>query len=165
MNNSILYFLDSIFTGIGATLTFDLWALFLKHTFKITPSNFCLVGRWVLNMRKGIFRHSNIGSAPQKSAECTVGRVAHYMIGICFSIAFVALVGNGWLQHPTPLPAIVFGVVTVFAPFFIMQPSFGLGFASSKTPNPTQARLRSLINHVAFGVGLYLTGLLFNWLI
>lgn len=37
MNNSILYFLDSIFIGIGATLTFDLWVLFLKYTFKITP--------------------------------------------------------------------------------------------------------------------------------
>lgn len=165
MNNSILYLLDSIFIGIGATLTFDLWVLFLKYTFKITPSNFCLVGRWVLYMPKGIFRHSNIGSALRKSAECTVGWVVHYMIGTGFSIAFVALVGNSWLQHPTPLPAVIFGVVTVFAPFFIMQPSFGLGFASSKTPNPRQARLRSLINHTAFGVGLYLTGLLFNWVI
>lgn len=77
------------------------------------------------------------------------------MIGVMFAVAFLALVGNNWLQHPALVPAILFGVVTVFAPFFIMQPSFGYGFAASKTPNPIQARLRSLMNHTAFGIGLY----------
>jgi hypothetical protein len=116
-------------------------------------------------MPEGIFKHSNIVSTPPKSAECTVGWIAHYTIGITFAIAFVALVGNNWLQHPTPIPAIVFGVVTVLGPFFIMQPSFGLGFAASKTSNPTQARLRSLMNHTAFGIGLYIFALLVNWLL
>ena len=49
--------------------------------------------------------------------------------------------------------------------FFIMQPSFGLGFAASKMSNPTQARPRSLMNHTAFGIGLYLFGLLVSWFI
>ena len=63
------------------------------------------------------------------------------------------------------IPAIAFGVVTVLAPFCLMQPALGLGFAASKTSNPAQARLRSLMNHIAFGVGLYLFGLLVNeWL-
>jgi hypothetical protein len=84
---------------------------------------------------------------------------------ITFAIAFVVLVGNNWLQHPTLIPAIVFGIVTVLAPFFIRQPSFGLGFAASKLPNPTQARLRSLMNHTAFGVGLYLFVVLVNGLL
>jgi hypothetical protein len=44
---------------------------------------------------------------------------------------------------------------TVVFPFFIMQPSFGLGMAASKTPKPTQARLKSLVTHAVFGVGLY----------
>ena len=150
--------------GLGATFTFDLWALFLKHAFKITPSNICLVGRWFCYMPEGTIKHSNITAAPQKSAECTVGWIAHYIIGIIFASAFVVLAGNNWLQHPMPFPAIVFGIVTVLAPFFIMQPLFGLGFAASRTPNPGQARLRSLMNHIAFGVGLYLFGLLANGL-
>ena len=162
MNNLTLSFISAILIGLGATLTFDLWALFLKHAFKITPSNICLVGRWLRYMPEGIFKHSNIVSAPRKSAECTVGWIAHYMIGITFAIAFVALAGNNWLQHPTPLPAIIFGVVTVLAPFFILQPSFGLGFAASKKSNPMHARLRSLMNHTAFGVGLYLFALFVN---
>ena len=162
MNNPALSLISAILIGLGATLTFDLWALFLKQAFKITPSNFCLVGRWLRYMPEGIFTHSNIASAPQKSAECTVGWIAHYMTGITFAIAFVALAGSNWLQHPTLIPAVVFGVVTVIAPFFIMQPLFGLGFAASKTPNPAQARLRSLMIHAAFGAGLTLFGLLAN---
>lgn len=160
MPNWILALISAILMGLGATLTFDLWGLFLKRAFQIPPSNICLVGRWLRYMPDGIFKHSNIGSSPKKSAECTVGWVAHYTIGISFAITFVALAGSTWLQHPTPVPAIAFGVVTVLAPFFIMQPLFGLGFAASKTANPGQARLRSLMNHTAFGVGLYL----FAWL-
>lgn len=165
MNTLALSLINAIFIGLGATLTFDLWGLFLKYTFKIAPSNICLVGRWLRYMPEGIFKHSNIVAAPRKRAECTVGWIAHYMIGITFALVFVALVGNHWLQQPRLIPAIVFGVVTVLAPFSIMQPSFGLGFAASKVPNPTQARIRSLLNHTVFGLGLYLFALLVNGLL
>lgn len=158
MNNSIHYFLITIFIGVGATMTFDIWGLFLKHVFKIPPSNFCLVGRWLLYMPEGIFRHANIGSVPPKNAECIVGWIAHYMIGIAFAIAYIAFVGIRWIEHPTLIPALVFGLITVSVPLFIMQPALGLGVAASKTSNPTQARLRSLINHLVFGFGLYIFG-------
>lgn len=165
MSNQSLPFISTILIGLGATLFADLWALFLKHAFKIAAPNYCLVGRWLRYMPEGIFRHSNIASIPQKSAECTVGWIAHYMIGITFAITFVALAGSNWLQHPTPIPAILFGVVTVLAPFFIMQPSFGFGLAASKMSNPTQARLRSLMNHTVFGIGICLFALLVNWML
>lgn len=165
MNNLALSLISAILIGLGATLTTDLWALFLKHTFKITAPNYCLVGRWLRHMPEGTFKHSNIASAPQKSAECIVGWVAHYMIGITFAIAFLVLAGNDWLQCPKLIPAITFGVVTVLMPFFIMQPAFGLGLAASKTSNPNQARFRSLMNHTVFGAGLYLFAWLVNWLI
>lgn len=160
MNNSILYFLKPILIGIGATLTFDLWGLFLKYAFKIPASNVCLVGRWIRYMPEGIFKHANITSVPPKGSECTVGWIIHYTTGIAFAIAFVAVVGASWFQSPRVLPAILFGVVTVLAPFLIMQPLFGFGIAASKTPNPMQSRLRSLMNHIVFGVGLYF----FGWL-
>lgn len=165
MNNPALTITSAIIMGLGATLTFDLWALFLKYAFKVTPSNICLVGRWLCYMPEGTIKHSNVASAPQKSAECMVGWIAHYMIGVTFANAFIVLAGDNWLQHPTLIPAIAFGVVTVLAPFLIMQPSFGLGFAASKTANPAQARLRSLMNHTAFGAGLYIFGLLVAWLL
>ena len=161
MINPTLFFSSAILMGLGATLIFDLWGLFLKYAFKIPPSNICLVGRWLRYMPEGTFQHANIGSSPRKSAECVIGWIAHYTIGVTFAIVFVALASSNWLQHPTPIPAIAFGLVTVLAPFFIMQHLFGFGFAASKTPNPGQARLRSLMNHAAFGAGLYL----FAWLV
>ena len=86
MNNLALFIFRAILMGLGATLTFDLWALFLKHAFNINPSNICLVGRWLRYMPEGTFTHSNIASAPKKSAECTVGWIAHYRIGVANSI-------------------------------------------------------------------------------
>jgi hypothetical protein len=87
------------------------------------------------------------------------------MIGIAFAAVFVIFVGNRWLQRPTPVPAIGFGVVTVLAPFLILQPALGLGLAASRTSNPALARLRSLMNHTVFGAGLYLFGVLVGWLL
>ena len=165
MNTLVLTLTRALLIGLGATLTFDLWGLFLKHAFQIPPSNLCLVGRWLGNMPEGIFSHANIVAAPRKSAECTIGWIAHYLIGVTFAIVFVAFAGAHWLQQPTLLPAIGFGVVTVLAPFSIMQPAFGLGFAAAKLSNPTPARVRSLMNHTAFGVGLYLFALFINWLL
>jgi len=165
MNNMALFILSIILMGLGATLTTDLWALFLKRVFGINSLNYCLVGRWLRSMPEGTFKHPNLESAPPKSAECTIGWIAHYTIGLIFAITFVAFAGDSWLQHPTLIPAIIFGAVTVAAPFFIMQPSFGLGFAASKMQNPVQARLRSLLNHIMFGIGLYIFGSLASWLL
>ncbi|HNB54002.1 MAG TPA: DUF2938 domain-containing protein [Anaerolineales bacterium] len=165
MNFSVLFLLRALLMGIGATLTFDLWGLFVKYAFKIPPSNLCLVGRWVRYMPEGIFTHANLAVSPKKRGECAVGWLAHYSIGVTFALTFAAWVSDEWFQSPTPLPAILFGVVTVLAPFFIMQPAFGLGIAASKTSNPTQARLRSLMNHTAFGFGLYLFGWVVNGLL
>jgi hypothetical protein len=165
MNGLILSLISIISMGLGAMLTFDLWGLFLKHTFKIPRSNICLVGRWIRYMPQGTLTHSNIVCSPQKSGECVVGWIAHYLIGATFAFIFIELAGNNWLRHPTLIPPIAFGIVTVLAPFLIMQPSFGFGLAGSKTSNPAQARLRTLMNHVAFGIGLYLFGWLVCWLL
>jgi hypothetical protein len=160
VNNLLLPFVSALVMGLGATLTFDLWVLVLRHALNIPASNICLVGRWLRYMPEGIFKHSNLASAPPKSAECLSGWAAHYLIGVLFAAAFVAIAGSSWLQRPSLLPAIGFGVVTVLAPLFIMQPLFGLGVAASRTSTPVRIRLRSLMNHTVFGVGLYLFGML-----
>jgi len=54
MNTTAIAMISVVLTGIGATLTFDLWGLFLKHAFKIPPSNICLVGRWLRYMPDGV---------------------------------------------------------------------------------------------------------------
>src|SRR2546422_1266856 len=153
------YVLGAVAVGIGATLVMDLWNLFLKRTFSIPSLNYCLLGRWVRHMPGGTLRHESIAAAPQKPYECTVGWMAHYTIGVVFALALVVFTSGDWLARPTLLPALLYGIGTVVFPFFILQPSFGLGIAASRTPNPTQARLKSLGTHAAFGVGLYASAL------
>ena len=159
MSTETTYFFGAIAVGVGATLFMDLWALLLKRTCRVPSPNYCLVGRWVSHMPEGTFKHASIAAAPQKRSECAVGWIAHYVVGAVYALMLVALVSGSWLARPTLLPALLFGVATVLVPFLVMQPSFGFGIAASRTPNPTQARLRSLMAHTAFGVGLYVCAL------
>ena len=151
--------LGVIAIGVGATLLMDLWNLLLKRGLSIPSLNYCLLGRWVSYMPSGTFRHSSIAAAPPKPFECTVGWMAHYTIGIGLALGFVSLISGDWLARPTLLPAVLFGIGTVVFPYFILQPSLGFGVAASRTPNPTQARLKSLVTHLVFGLGLYLSAL------
>lgn len=159
MNLETIDVLGGIAIGIGATLSMDLWYLFLKHAFNIFSLNYCLLGRWLRHMPEGRFRHASITAASQKPFECMVGWIAHYTIGVVLAVGFVWLASGEWLARPTLLPPLLYGIGTAVFPFFLMQPSFGLGIAASRTPNPTQARLKSLATHTVFGAGLYLCAL------
>jgi hypothetical protein len=153
------YILGAIAIGVGATLLMDLWNLFLKRGFNIPSLSYCVLGRWLRHMPDGTLRHANINAAPQKPFECAVGWIAHYSIGVVFALGFIVLTSGDWLARPTLLPALLYGIATVVFPFFLMQPSFGLGIAASRAPKPAQARLKSLATHAVFGLGLYLCAL------
>lgn len=150
------HLLSAVVIGVGASCLMDAWNLFLKRAFGIPSLNYCLLGRWFLHMPEGTFVHSGIAAAPPRRFECAVGWFAHYTIGVLLTLAFLTLAPSDWLVQPTVLPALLYGIVTVGFPLFVLQPSLGLGIASSKTPKPAQARLKSLVTHVVFGVGLYL---------
>ena len=145
--------------GLGATFLMDIWALLVNRAFNIVPANYCLVGRWFCHMPLGVFTHASIANASKRPLECAVGWIAHYVIGAVYAVLFVAIVSADWLIRPTLVPAVLFGVVTVVVPFLIMQPSLGMGIAAAKAPSPTEARLKSLMAHTAFGVGLYVSAL------
>jgi hypothetical protein len=159
MTATMAILFGAVAIGIGATLLMDLWNLFLKRTFNIPSLSYCLLGRWFCHMPGGTLRHASIAAAPEKNFECTVGWIAHYTIGVAFAVVFVVLMSGDWLARPTLPPAVLYGIGTVVFPFFIMQPSFGLGVAASRTPKPTQARLKSVVTHTVFGVGLYVSAL------
>jgi hypothetical protein len=162
MNIAPHHVLAAIAIGVGASALMDGWNLFLKRAFGIPSLNYCLLGRWVLHIPEGTLFHSSIAAASPKRFECPAGWVAHYTIGVVLALLFLALAPVDWLQQPTLLHALLFGVVTVVFPLFLLQPALGLGIASSKTSKPAQARLKSVVTHVVFGVGLYVCALLLN---
>lgn len=148
-----------LFIGIGATAVLDIWLLVLARV-GVPTLNFAFIGRWVGHLFRGKFSHAAIARAPPVPGELAWGWFAHYAIGIVFAGLLVGWQGESWLRHPTPGPAIIFGLCTVLLPLFVMQPAMGAGFASSKTATPIKNVLRSVGNHAVFGLGLYLASLI-----
>lgn len=159
MSAFLTHAISAIVIGIGATALLDLWAVFLRQAFNMPSFNFCMVGRWIGHMRTGTFTHTNITKASQQQGECAIGWITHYLIGVVFALMTLLVAPSHWLQTPTVTPALLVGIGTVIMPYFIMQPALGFGVAGAKTPNPRQARLKSLMSHTVFGLGLYVSAL------
>ena len=150
----------SLAIGIGATALLDLWALFLNRAFGIPLANWAMVGRWFAHLPRGRFMHHTIADTPPVQGELAIGWIMHYLIGALFAAIVIMIWGLDWARHPTLIPALIVGVVTVGCGWFILQPGMGFGLAASKRPNANQVHLIGLINHVVFGLGLWLAALL-----
>lgn len=141
--------------GIGATALLDLWLAALARA-GVPTGNFDLVGRWVGHGLRGKWLHRPIAKSAPIPRERALGWTVHYATGIAFAVPLVAMAGPAWLAAPTVVPALAWGLATVSAPLFVMQPAMGAGFAASRTPTPVRNVIRSIANHTVFGLGLYL---------
>ncbi|UVL27485.1 DUF2938 domain-containing protein [Pseudomonas donghuensis] len=150
----------AVLIGVTATALADLWSLFQQRVLGMAGPNWGLVGRWIGHMPRGQFVHQSIAKAPALANERLIGWSAHYTIGVIFAGLLLAICGVAWAHQPQFVPAFVLGLVTVAAPYLIMQPGMSAGVFASKTPKPNAARARSLLAHGVFGVALYLAGLL-----
>lgn len=155
---------NTISTGVGATLLVDGWALLRRAWLGVPLPNYALVGRWFAHMPRGRFRHASMAGVPAVRGEQALGWLAHYAIGIAFAALLPLVWGTGWMHQPRLVPALVVGVLTVAAPFLLMQPAMGLGLAASRTPRPAAARWQSLVTHAVFGLGLYIAASLLRLL-
>ncbi|SHF33539.1 Protein of unknown function [Microbulbifer donghaiensis] len=165
MSDSFQFLFFSVLIGVGATAFMDLWALLRLRFFGVPSLDWALVGRWLGSIPRGRFAHAGIATATAVRGERALGWCAHYATGVVFAALLLSICGLDWVRQPTPLPALAFGLATVAAPFFIMQPALGAGVAASRTPNPRRARINSLLTHGVFGMGLYLSALLLQKLI
>jgi hypothetical protein len=147
----------AIVIGAGATAVMDLWAACLRRFWGVPSLDYALLGRWIGHFPRGRFMHESIASAVPIRHERIIGWSAHYTIGIAFAALLLAVWGLEWLERPTLLPALIVSSGTLFAPFLIMQPAMGAGVAASKAPRPHVARLRSIVTHTVYGVGLYVS--------
>lgn len=147
-----------VLIGVGATLLMDAWAALLRQ-FGVPSLNFAFLGRWLGHLPEGRFFHESIARASAIRGELLLGWIAHYTIGISFAALLVSKFGLAWARSPSLLPALFIGIVTVIAPLFILQPALGAGIASSKTATPLFNSMKSVVTHVVFGLGLYLSAL------
>lgn len=149
-------FFSAVLIGLGATAFMDMVALSQKLIFSQQSLNYAMVGRWLGHVAQGQIVHRQITASDPVLAERLLGWSAHYLTGVVFALGFLAVVGRGWLEAPSVLPAIAFGTLTVLAPFLILQPGMGAGLAARLTPDPRAARLKSVFAHLSFGIGLWI---------
>jgi len=159
MSELMDFVVKAFLIGCGATVVMDLWALFLRSVFNIASLNYAFVGRWLGYFPQGKFTHNTIVDAHPIPYERLIGWSTHYVIGIVFAGVLLFFWGLEWAESPTLFPALFIGIVTIAAPYFLMQPCFGFGVAASKTPRPNFSRLLSFGSHSAYGFGLYLAAL------
>jgi hypothetical protein len=146
--------------GIGGTVAMDVWAVILWKLFGQNAPNWAPVGRWTWHLQHGTVFHERISDAELYANEQALGWIFHYFVGIVYGIALALFMGEAWMAAPTFLPAFVWGIITVGAGWFLLQPGLGIGRAASKTPNPTKVRIMNLAGHTVFALGMWGTALL-----
>jgi hypothetical protein len=145
--------------GAGATALMDVWGVLRRKLFGVPIANYGLVGRWLAYLPRGRLFHDPIAATPPVPGEEAIGWIAHYLTGMAFAVLLLVVAGPDWVHQPRVVPALLVGVGTAVAPYFILQPAMGLGLAARRAPNPAMARLHSLVTHAVFGLGLYVTAL------
>ena len=155
MPDAVEFVARGVFIGLAGAAAMDLWSLLLRRRSNIQGLDYALLGRWIGHFPRRRFFHERIASAEPIRRERPLGWVAHYSIGIAFAFLLLAIWGLGWARSPTIWPALLIGLGTIVAPWFVLQPGMGAGIAASRTPNPRAARLRNLATHTVYGIGLY----------
>lgn len=165
MAAEVEFVVRSVLIGGGATVLMDLWLLVLRRGFGVRTLDYAMLGRWLGHIPRGTWVHANIAQAAPVPGELSLGWCAHYAIGVTFAAVLLAISGLEWARSPSLAPAMAVGLATVAAPFLVLQPALGAGIASSKVPNPNAARLRSVLTHAVYGLGLYASARLWAALI
>ena len=154
------HLVEALALGVGATVVMNAWGLLRRPLLGMPVPDYAMLGRWVGHMPRGRFVHASIAQASPVTGERWIGWTAHYLVGVGLAALLLWLTGPGWLHRPTPYAALAFGLGSVAAPFFVMQPAMGAGWAANRAPAPSRARVQSLVTHLAFGAGLYAAALL-----
>ncbi len=142
--------------GVLATAAMDVWAMVLNRIAGQALPNWGLVGRWVAHLPQGRLFHDTITDAAPAAGELWIGWGFHYVVGIAYGAILAFLMGPGWLEAPTFVPAWIFSILMVGFGWFLLQPGLGLGWAASKTPNPWKVRGMNLAAHTVFAFGLWI---------
>jgi Protein of unknown function (DUF2938) len=158
MTSTADVFFKATLVGIGGTIVLDLYALMMSRVLGASATNWAMVGRWFGNMAHGQFVQIAMSEAAPSKGELAIGWIAHYAIGICYGLLLSALWGKVWLDRPTLLPPLILAWVLLAAPYLIMMPGMGMGIAGSRTSKPNITRLKSVMGHSVFGIGMYATG-------
>jgi hypothetical protein len=152
--------IQGVLIGVIATIGMDIWAAIVKHLLRLPTADWAMVGRWFGHMPRGVLVHRPISKSAPIPNELVIGWIGHYVTGIVYGLAYLYIIQILLPSGPSLNSALIFGLTTLVAPWFIMQPAMGAGVFATKTPRPGLMRLINLSMHAIFGVSLYVGWLL-----
>lgn len=152
--------LQGLLVGFLGNIGMDLGQQLMRIGLKWPITNWGIIGRWAAYLPKGKLIHTDIGESPPVANEMALGWVVHYIVGPVYGIVYLVLVD--WVFDGTPgfWWAMGFAIAILVVTWFVVQPGLGAGFAASNTPDPWVTRFHDLGSHVAYGLGLWVGGLL-----
>lgn len=153
--------LEILAVGVVATAASDTWQQVQKSITGIPAANWPVTGRWVLGWRHGRLYDPMIGKRPSLKGEAAVGWSFHYLIGIIYGAIYLGLI-YATSMVPTLFNGLIFGLVTLAAPFLLMKPALGGGLFGLKASSPGKGLFLSISAHAVFGIGLYSGELLYR---
>ena len=129
--------IQGVLIGVIATIGMDIWAAIAKHVFRLPTADWAMVGRWFGHMPRAAFIHHPISAAAPIPNELIIGWIGHYVTGVVYGLAYLYIVQVLLSSSPSLVSALVFGLVTLVAPWLIMQPAMGAGVFATQTPRPS----------------------------
>jgi hypothetical protein len=148
------FLFEIIAVGVFSCVVFDLWQRVFKLLTGIPPSNWAMVGRWLLNLIKNqqVFVN-NITAIKSYESELPIGWIFHYFVAILYAVVYFLLMEIKML-NPGFSDGLIFGIISVIVPWFFFQPALGNGLLASKTPEPLKVCMLALMMHTIFGIAI-----------
>ena len=146
--------LQVVIVGVGACIVFDVWQRIFQLFTAIPPSNWALVGRWVIGlMTNGQLIAGDLELQPSRRNELGLGWLIHYGIAILYAAIFMLLMRANVLTAQFG-DGLLFGMVSVVVPWLFFLPCLGKGIMGRHTPNPPLVCALALMMHSIFGVAI-----------
>ena len=146
--------LTGLVAGVVGTLAMDLLNNIVARTGVFLKIDVATIGRMAVGWTQGHFCYRHPDEMKPVPNERIYGYLAHFAIGVGLAVPFV-LGWSLWVGGPaSPVWAVLYGVATSAASFFLVYPSMGLGVFGRRSPDRVRAFITPLANHLFYGVGL-----------
>jgi hypothetical protein len=150
--------------GLFATFCMDLWGVILNLTFHIPRPSYEPIGRFLLSLFDLKTYFSDLSPTHMFLLKNSLGWVTHITIGLIDAALYMIFIFKILKSKPHFLTSLFFAWAMIFMPFLIEQPALGMGVAASHSLHPDLARFMTLSYHTAFGIGLYVGSLIFEYI-
>jgi len=157
-------FIISFIAGLVGTAFMDLAEFKLARVGYCSGVNAAYIGRWVHGFLKLRFMSEDIEKNESVRVEVQIGLLFHIIIGGAVALLyplFIGVMGIGALSEHLVM-GILFGLMTTVLPWCILMPGLGWGWFGLKTPFDTESIVAPVLSHVAYGLGIGFTYILYE---